>query len=249
MTATTPIWGKLADLFSKKLLVQTRAGHLLDRLADRRLRAHHGGADRRPRHPGPRRRRPDRAGPGRHRHDGLARASAAATPATSARPSRWPRSAARSSAACSSTPVGWRWCFFVGLPVAAARLRRAPEDPAPAGRSSARSTSTTSAPRCSSAASRCCWSGSRSPATSSPGAPPPASPLVVAGLVVIAAAVYVEAYVAEDPIIPLRLFRDRTTALATARLGADRRRDVRRDRLPLPVLPARPRHVARPRPA
>ena len=23
MTATTPIWGKLADLFSKKLLVQT----------------------------------------------------------------------------------------------------------------------------------------------------------------------------------------------------------------------------------
>ena len=84
MTATTPIWGKLADLFSKKLLVQTRAGHLLDRLAHRRLRAEHGGADRRPRRPGPRRRRPDRAGPGRHRHAWSPRASAAATPATSA---------------------------------------------------------------------------------------------------------------------------------------------------------------------
>ena len=35
------------------------------------------------------------------------------------------------------------------------------------------------------------------------------------GLAVIAAAVYVEARVAVDPIIPLRLFRDRTTALAT----------------------------------
>ena len=47
-----------------------RARHLLDRLADRRLRAEHGGADRRPRDPGPRRRRPDRAGPGRHREHG-----------------------------------------------------------------------------------------------------------------------------------------------------------------------------------
>ncbi len=28
MTATTPIWGKLSDLFSKKLLVQL-VGHLL----------------------------------------------------------------------------------------------------------------------------------------------------------------------------------------------------------------------------
>jgi predicted MFS family arabinose efflux permease len=40
--------------------------------------------------------------------------------------------------------------------------------------------------------------------------------LVTGGLAVIAAAVYVEARVAVEPIIPLRLFRDRTTALATA---------------------------------
>ena len=39
MTATTPIWGKLADLFSKKVLVQTRAGDLLRRLDRRRVRA------------------------------------------------------------------------------------------------------------------------------------------------------------------------------------------------------------------
>ena len=40
--------------------------------------------------------------------------------------------------------------------------------------------------------------------------------MVLVGLVVIAAAVYVEARVAAEPIIPLRLFKDRTTSLATA---------------------------------
>ena len=41
--------------------------------------------------------------------------------------------------------------------------------------------------------------------------------LIVAGaLAVLAAALYVEANVAPEPIIPLRLFGDRTTALATA---------------------------------
>ena len=39
MTATTPIWGKLADLFSKKILVQSALVIFSDRLADRRLRA------------------------------------------------------------------------------------------------------------------------------------------------------------------------------------------------------------------
>jgi predicted MFS family arabinose efflux permease len=39
--------------------------------------------------------------------------------------------------------------------------------------------------------------------------------LVGLGLLVLAAAVFVEARVAEEPVIPLRLFRDRTTALAT----------------------------------
>src|SRR6476619_2571865 len=39
---------------------------------------------------------------------------------------------------------------------------------------------------------------------------------MVAGLVTIGGAIFVEARVAVEPIIPLRLFRDRTTALATA---------------------------------
>jgi hypothetical protein len=38
---------------------------------------------------------------------------------------------------------------------------------------------------------------------------------VVVGLLVVAAALYVEARVAVEPVVPLRLFRDRTTALAT----------------------------------
>ena len=71
MTATTPIWGKFADLFDKKVLVQTAlvifsVGSLIAGFAPV-----DGGADRRPRRPGPRRRRPHRAGPGRHRLDGL----------------------------------------------------------------------------------------------------------------------------------------------------------------------------------
>src|SRR4051812_29551636 len=40
--------------------------------------------------------------------------------------------------------------------------------------------------------------------------------MVLGGLLVLAAAVYVEGRVAKEPIIPLRLFKDRTTALATA---------------------------------
>jgi predicted MFS family arabinose efflux permease len=40
--------------------------------------------------------------------------------------------------------------------------------------------------------------------------------MVLGGLAVIAAALYVEGKVAVEPIIPLRLFKDRTTSLATA---------------------------------
>ena len=70
MTATTPIWGKLADLFSKKLLVQSALVIFSVGSLVAAARAQHGGADRRPGRPGPRRRRPHRAGPGRDRDDG-----------------------------------------------------------------------------------------------------------------------------------------------------------------------------------
>ena len=70
MTATTPIWGKLADLFSKKLLVQSAlviysVGSLIAAFAPDMEVLIGARVD-----PGPRRRRPDRAGPGRHRLDG-----------------------------------------------------------------------------------------------------------------------------------------------------------------------------------
>jgi predicted MFS family arabinose efflux permease len=39
--------------------------------------------------------------------------------------------------------------------------------------------------------------------------------LVAAGFLVLAAAVYVEMRIAREPVIPMRLFRDRTTSLAT----------------------------------
>ena len=106
---------------------------LLDRLADRRLRAVDGGADRRPRRPGPRRRRPDRAGPGRHRHDGLA---ARARPLQrlhrcGLRPRHGQRTARRRRARRH------RRLALVLLrrpPGRGPRLRRAAEDAAPPGR-------------------------------------------------------------------------------------------------------------------
>ena len=70
----------------------------LDRL---RARAHHAGADRGARAAGPRRRRADRAVADHRRRRRLARASAGAIRAISARCSRSPRSPARCSAACS----------------------------------------------------------------------------------------------------------------------------------------------------
>ncbi len=69
MTASTPVWGKLSDLFSKKLLVQTALVIFTIGSLAAGFAPEHGLADRRPRRPGPRRRRPDRAGAGRDRHD------------------------------------------------------------------------------------------------------------------------------------------------------------------------------------
>ena len=61
LTVTTPIWGKLSDLFDRKLLVQTGLVHLRRRLDPRRPVAVDGLADLLPRHPGHRRRRAHRA--------------------------------------------------------------------------------------------------------------------------------------------------------------------------------------------
>ena len=71
ITATTPIWGKLADLFSKKVLVQLALVIYVARLGARRPLADPGHADRLPGRPGRRRRRPHRPGPGHHGGDDL----------------------------------------------------------------------------------------------------------------------------------------------------------------------------------
>ncbi len=72
MTATTPLWGKLSDLFSKKLLVQVVPGHLRRGLGRGRPLAEHRHADRVPCGAGHRRGRSVRPGPDRDGRDDLA---------------------------------------------------------------------------------------------------------------------------------------------------------------------------------
>ena len=135
MTATTPIWGKLADLFSKKVLVQSAlvifsAGSLVAGFAPSMevligARAFQG------------------LGVG-----GLT-ALVQVVIASMVSPRERGRYAgyigATFALATVSGPLigglivdtpglGWRWCFFVGIPVAAARVPRAAEDAAPARR-------------------------------------------------------------------------------------------------------------------
>src|SRR3982750_3439921 len=68
-TATTPIWGKLADLFSKKLLVQIAIVVFVAGSGGGRLQPERRAADRRAGVPGHRRRRAAGAGPGGDRGD------------------------------------------------------------------------------------------------------------------------------------------------------------------------------------
>ena len=168
MTASTPVWGKLADLFSKKLLVQSAlvvysigslaAGFAPDMGSLIAARAVQGlgvggltalvqvviASIVSPRERG--------------RYSGYIGAVFAL--ATVSGP--------LVGGVIVDSPLGWRGCFFVGLPIAVlafAVLQR----PCTCERSAARSASTTSA-RCSSpAVSRHCSSGCRWPDTPSAG--------------------------------------------------------------------------------
>jgi len=219
MTATTPIWGKLSDQFSKKKLVQSalviyvigsviagtaaNMGILIGARAIQGLGA--GGltalvqvviASMVP----PRE---------RGRYSGYIGAVFAT--ATVSGP-------LIGGLIVDSPALGWRWCFFVGIPVAAlafAVLQKTLHLPVvrrPAGENHIDFLGATLLMGgvslllvwVSLAGNQFAWGSAMSYA------------LVVAGLAVVAAAVYVEGRVAVEPIIPLRLFRDRTTALATA---------------------------------
>jgi EmrB/QacA subfamily drug resistance transporter len=216
MTASTPIWGKLADLFSKKLLVQSAlviyvAGSLVAAFA-----------------PG--------MGVliGARAIQGLGVGGLTALVQVVIASMVSPRERGRCSGyigavfalATVSGPLiggvivdapglGWRWCFGVGIPVAAvafAVLQKTLHLPVVrrtvhidylgafliAGGVSLLLTWV------SLAGSSYAWASTTSYA------------LVAGGLVVLAAAVFVEMRVARQPIIPTRLFRDRTTSLATA---------------------------------
>jgi MFS family permease len=113
------------------------------------------------------------------------------------------------------SPLGWRGCFFVGLPFAVAAfvvLQRTLHLPVVKrevtidylGATLIVGGVSTLLVWVSLAGTSFAWGSATSIG------------LVVLGVLVLAAAVYVEAEVAVEPVVPLRLFRDRTTTLATA---------------------------------
>ena len=215
MTATTPIWGKLADLFSKKMLVQSAlvifcAGSLVAGLAPSMevligARALQG------------------LGVG-----GLT-ALVQVVIASIVSPRERGRYAGYIGAVFAlatvsgpliggvivDSPLGWRGTFYIGLPVAALAfvvLQKTLHLPTIRrevhidylGATLIVGGVSILLVWVSLAGSQFGWTSATSVA------------MILAGLVVLAAAIFVEARVAVEPIIPLRLFQDRTTALATS---------------------------------
>jgi len=215
MTASTPIWGKLADLFSKKLLVQSALviytiGSLIAAVAPSMgvligARVVQG------------------LGVG-----GLT-ALVQVVIATMVSPRERGRYSGYIGAVFAlatvsgpligglivDSPLGWRGCFFVGLPIAVAAfavLQAKLHLPVVKRQVSIDYLGATLIVGgvslllvwVSLAGTQFGWLSAAS------------ALMVLGGLAVLAAAVYVEARVAVEPIIPLRLFKDRTTSLATA---------------------------------
>ncbi len=214
MTASTPVWGKLADLFSKKLLVQSAlviysVGSLVAAFAQNM-----------------------EVLIGARVIQGLGVGGLTALVQVVIASMVSPRERGRYSGYIGAvfalatvsgpligglivdSPLGWRGCFFVGLPVAAlafgvlqAKLHlpvvKRPVHIDYVGATAIIAGVSILLVWVSLAGQQFEWA-SRTTAL-----------LVASGVVVIAAAVYVEARVAVEPVIPLRLFADRTTALAT----------------------------------
>jgi MFS family permease len=215
MTATTPIWGKLADLFSKKLLVQSAlviysAGSLVAAFAPSMsvligARAFQG------------------LGVGGLTALVQVVIASMVSPRERGRYSGY-IGAVFATATVSGpllgglvvdSPLGWRGCFIIGIPVAALAfvvLQKTLHLPVTKrqvridylGATLIMGGVSLILVWVSLAGTNFDWISGTSAA------------LVGASLVLIAAALWVEARVAAEPVIPLRLFRDRTTSLATA---------------------------------
>jgi EmrB/QacA subfamily drug resistance transporter len=215
MTATTPIWGKLADLFSKKLLVQAALviytiGSLIAGLAPNMETLI-----------------------GARVIQGLGVGGLTALVQVVIASMVSPRERGRYSGYIGATfalatvsgpligglivdsPLGWRGTFYVGLPVAVvafAVLQAKLHLPVVKrevhidylGATLIVGGVSILLVWVSLAGTQFGWASTTS------------ALMLLGGTAVIAAALYVEARVAVEPIIPLRLFKDRTTALATA---------------------------------
>ncbi|CAN5535079.1 MDR family MFS transporter [soil metagenome] len=216
MTATTPIWGKLADLFSKKMLVQSAlviysVGSLVAAFAPS-MGVLIGGRV----------------------IQGLGVGGLTALVQVVIASMVSPRERGRYSGYIGAvfatatvsgpligglvvdSPLGWRGCFFVGLPFAVGAfyvlqrtlhlpvVKRAGTKIDFLGATLIIGGVSILLVWVSLAGQQFAWVSATT------------AILVVAGALTIAAALYVEARVAVEPVIPLRLFKDRTTALATA---------------------------------
>jgi EmrB/QacA subfamily drug resistance transporter len=216
MTATTPIWGKLADLVSKKLLVQVAlviysAGSLIAAFAPSMgvligARAIQG------------------LGVGGLTALVQVVIASMVSPRERGRYSGY-IGAVFATATVSGpllggvivdSPLGWRGCFFVGLPIAAIAfvvlqktlhlpvLRRDDVSIDYVGATLIMAGVSVILVWVSLAGTDFAWLSMTT------------ALMVGGGLALVAAALYVEARVASEPVIPLRLFKDGTIALATA---------------------------------
>ena len=248
MTATTPIWGKLADLISKKMLVQ---GALVIYSAGRsspRSRPNMGVLI------------------GARAIQGLGVGGLTALVQVVIASMVSPRERGRYSGYIGAvfatatvsgpllggvivdSPLGWRGCFFVGLPVAALAfvvlqktlhlpvLRQREVSIDYLGATLIMGGVALLLVWVSLAGNNFAWLSGTT------------ALMVGGGLALVAAALYVEARVAARADDPAATVQGPHHRPRDGRVGDDRRRDVRRDGLPRPVLPARPRDDARPRP-
>ncbi|MBZ5735167.1 MFS transporter [Nocardioides sp. TRM66260-LWL] len=214
MTATTPVWGKLADLYSKKLLVQTALVVYVVGSVIASLAPNMGTLI------------------GARVVQGLGVGGLTALVQVVIATMVPPRERGRYSGyigavfalATVSGPLiggvivdsalGWRGCFFVGLPIALVAfvlLQKTLHLPVVRREASVDVLGATLIMAgvsillvwVSLAGNQFAWASATT------------AVLVVAGVVVLVAAMVVEGRVAREPIIPLHLFRDRTIALAT----------------------------------